>query len=761
MTEQNEDQTNRILGIVGAELQRAGAGNFTAQITQDRDTALEYYVGNLPGAAPEGRSQIVSTDVADAVEWILPQIIKELTAKGPIISFDAVSEEDEEQARLETEFVHDTFMGENKGFLILYEFVKDALLQKNGILKIFYDDTPETVKEEYTGLNQQQFQMLLASPEVELVNQEEIDNPEAFAQHQEAMAMYKQQPEQVQWQQPPPQPPGPLIDAVVQRTTSAGRVVVECIPPEEFRIKEYHNSLSPAEAGFVAHVMLKTRSDLIKMGYDSSIIEDAQSGTSDEQLRNHRFQVQNEGSGGIDSNATEDNSQDLIEVSECYMEIDPDQKGVATLMKITTIGGDTPTDILDMEEIEEIPFVSSSCIIMPHKFNGMSIYDRIKQIQDNKTSLWRNINDNLYLQNNREKEVVENMVNLDDLIMSRPGGIKRVKAIGSIRELDVQPIGQEGFQMLAYLDTVRTGRTGVSPDTMGANMPVNETAHGTERLMTAKEELTGLMIRTIAETGIKEAYILIRDLLVRHQNTESSFKFRGAWAQVIPTSWGRRSRTTVEVGAGTGDDLRRVQAVQGVITLQEKLLASEFKAMVPPEMAFNALDEYCESSGLPGAENYFLDPKSEKGQQAIQQMQQSQQAEQQKMDEMNAKIADAQTQLAQAEVMKGQAALQSQQVKAQAEQAKITADATEADLRLQLDQIQAKLDDEQAEQANKVKYTQIDTQERVAHAQMDNAITLKAMELEMNAANAEEDREERKEEAIEGRKADREAKTEE
>ena len=178
-----------ILSAVGAELNQSSTGVYTTTLDFNRETALDYYLGNLPGAAPEGRSQVVSTDVADAIEWILPQIMKELTSKGPIVTFDGLSEQDEEQARMESEYVHDIFMHDNDGFLNLYQFVKDALMQKNGVMKIYFDDTPDITQEQFTGISQEQLQMLLADHDVELIEQEENQSPEAIAQFQMVTAM--------------------------------------------------------------------------------------------------------------------------------------------------------------------------------------------------------------------------------------------------------------------------------------------------------------------------------------------------------------------------------------------------------------------------------------------------------------------------------------------------------------------------------------------------------------------------------------------
>jgi len=745
----NNAEEDRVLNIIGAELQQATNGTYTSEIDHNREQALDYYMGNLPGPAPDGRSQVVSTDVADAVEWILPSILKALVSKGPVITFDAISEADEEQANLESEYVHDVFMAENEGFLNLYEFTKDALIQKNGILKIYYDDTPETSTEEYTGITEQQLQMMLANPEVEPIRIQGAVPAEAQAQHTMQMQQFEQQMMQFQQmkaqmpKQPPqrpqrPQPPQEMFDVEIEVTHSRGRVKVECVAPEEFRVNEFHNSLDLSTARFVAHVTMKTRSELIEEGYDAEVINDAPVGSEYIYQREHRFAVQGETSTSSENQYSEDSSQDLLEVSECYIHIDLDETGVAELHKITVLGGTTPDTVLDVEQVEEMPFVSSSCIVMPHKFYGLSEYDKLKMIQDQKTSLWRNILDNLYFQNNREKEVLEGQVNLDDLLISRPGGIKRVKTMGSIRELQVQPIGQEGYQMLEYLDTVRTGRSGVSPDTMGAGPVENDTAHGVERIMTAKEELTGLMIRVVAETGVKAAYRLIRDLLVRHKDATEEFKYRGSWAKVNPSSWGRRSRTSVMVGTGTGDDSRKQAALSQVLMYQEKL-ASVGSPLVDNEQGFNALDEFCEVTGLNGGEKYFLDPKSKQGQQAIQEYDKSQQEQQQKMDEMNQKMAKAQEDLSKAEIMKGQAALQSQQAKlmidqtqVESDRAQLLADATEADLKLELEGVKQELETAKAAASQEFDYAKLEADNAVKLAQIESneAIAITKMELE-------------------------------
>ena len=760
-----------ILDIVSAEMSQAATGSFVTEIDGNRQEALDYYLGNPRGDEEEGRSQVISTDVADAIEWIMPQIIKAMVAKGPVVEFDAIGADDELQADMETEFTHDTFMKENEGFLNLYEFIKDALMQKNGIFKIYYDETDKVKTERYDGLNQQELEMLMQQDNTEIVDMEECIDEVAMQQREQQLQQMQQQIQQMpqklkqqamqQFQQVPPeqlqqaqqqamqqgqqqvqqaqqqlqqmqqQPPVMRYAVTVDVTTTQGKVRVDCVAPEDFRVNQHHDSLSLDEARFTAHVRMRTKSELIEEGYDPEVIRNAEENLTNNFEREYRFSMQDE-TVYSDPNYSEDESQIMLEVSECYMMIDVEQTGVAKLMQVTVLGSDDPTDVLAMEPCEENPFVSSTCIIMAHKFFGLSIYDRLKQLQDMKTSLWRNIMDNLYLQNNREKEVVEGQVNLDDLLVSRPGGIKRVKQPGMIRELQVQPIGQEGYQMLDYMDQVRTGRVGVSPDTAG-NVDALGTAVGSEgvaQLLSAKEELTGLMVRVIAETGMKPAYLKIRDLLVRYKNNSTAFKFRGEWQQVNPSQWGDRSRTTIKVGTGTGDDQRKVGAIQQVIAYQSQAIQTPGNTLVFPAQMYEALDEFCRASGLKSAAPYFLDPAGQEGQKKQQGVEQQQKQEKQKQEQIEQKMIEAQTMLGKAEQMKGQAALDSQKAKIQIEQGKMQMEGMKQQSENEKAVIQLQLDD------TKTQLTAMkDGQKQAfdyAKLEQDEALKLTEMELKYN-----------------------------
>jgi hypothetical protein len=262
---------------------------------------------------------------------------------------------------------------------------------------------------------------------------------------------------------------------------------------------------------------------------------------------------------------------------------------------------------------------------------------------------------------------------MDDLLVSRPGGNIRVKRLDSITPLQTPQIGTVAFDMMRYLDEIRAGRTGVSPEGNATPQNIGNKvgSEGVERLMTAKEELVGLIIRVIAETGIKPLCIKIRDLAKRHIDTMEDFQFRGQWTQINPASWIERNTTTVRVGTGSGNHQQQLQAVMQVAAMQEKIMAMPGgMEMVPPNKIYSTLDDLCKFSGLTGAERYFIDPASEKGQQAMQAAQGQQQADKEKQDAMEAEQMRWQAELAQSATTTAQAQQANVQLKGEVELAK-------------------------------------------------------------------------------------------
>jgi hypothetical protein len=225
--------------------------------------------------------------------------------------------------------------------------------------------------------------------------------------------------------------------------------------------------------------------------------------------------------------------------------------------------------------------------------------------------------------------------------------------------------------MMTYLDKVRAGRTGVDPDGNATPTSIGDRvgSQGVDRLMNAKEELVGLIIRVIAETGIKPLCTKIRDLSVKHVDAVVDFRFRGQWYEIKPSEWPDRTRCTVRVGTGTGNHQLQVAALSQVLLMQEKL-AMVGSGLISDKKAFSTMDDYCKFSGLNGAVRYFVDPDSPEGKQASEAKQQQQAEEKQKNDRAEQIMVKAQKDIADAEVTKAAAQAENVRLKNQVEQTK-------------------------------------------------------------------------------------------
>ena len=731
-----------IIAIITSELSLADSSTYNGVGNVALEESLSYYLGLPNGTEVEGRSQINSTDVADSIEWIMPQIMKSFTQNNEVVIFDPVHEGDEKQAELESEYVYEVLMKQNDGFIILHQFVKDALMQRNGILKVYYAKHDETKTSDYTGINEDQFNALLSADGVEMVQKSEYIDDELTKQKNEGIRMQIQQMEQqlTQGLQDPqiqqqamadPQGAEAMADQMAEQVAqleaqteipvfaydvkvsvvrSRGQIYVDPVPPEEFRLNAQHNSINLDKARFTAHVLLKPVSDIIEE-YDISFDETKEfSEGSNFYDREYRFSMQNE-SIFYDRVDSGDDSQRLIEISECFLQMDVEETGISRLMKVTVAGGDAPTDLLSVEEVEAMPWVSTTAFLMSHKFQGISITDRLKQIQDQKTALWRNMFDNMYLQNNQRNVVIEGQVNMDDLLVSRPGGIIRAKRLDAITPLITPQLGQDAYNMMTYLDQVRAGRTGVDPDGNATPQSIGDRvgSQGVERLMNAKEELVGLIIRVVAETGLKPLCTKIRDLTIKHVDAVVDFRFRGQWYQVEPQAWPDRTNCTVRVGTGTGNHQLQVAALGQVLQMQATL-GQMGSVLISEKKAFDTMDDYCKFSGLNGAVRYFVDPDSPEGQEAKKISDQQKAEAKAKADKIDQVMAESQQKVADAEMLKSQAQAKNVMLGNEVETGKnmLTLQKQQADnqisaLRQQLDEVKTALDVQNKDADRKLK----------------------------------------------------------
>src|SRR6266545_3361962 len=157
--------------LLAAEKADALAATSAAKLSAERSDAMDYYLGDMSKDLPagDGRSTAVSTDVADTVEGLLPALMDIFASSDEVVRFEPVGKEDVRAAEQETDYVNHVFMQKNPGFLILYSFIKDALLSKVGIVKVWWEEEEREQRETLYGLTDEQFMMIVANPDVEVI----------------------------------------------------------------------------------------------------------------------------------------------------------------------------------------------------------------------------------------------------------------------------------------------------------------------------------------------------------------------------------------------------------------------------------------------------------------------------------------------------------------------------------------------------------------------------------------------------------------
>ena len=586
---------NDLKSILQAEIDDS-IGYIESETVEQRKQALQAYLRQPYGNEVEGKSQIVTGEVAEAIDGALPSLVRIFTGSDNIVIFEPQGPQDEASAKQATDYCNWVFLRDNEGVAILHDWFKDALLQKNGIIKAYWEEKEDITKERYYDLSDDELAMLMSDETMEIVEQETIDFP-IFDPMGQPVVDQLGQPVM-----------GATHNVVVQKKRKSGKVTIENVPPEEFLISK--NARTIADSPFVAHRHMMTRSELVAMGFNKKQVEslqmdDALAYTPERVVRfsagEQPYQVQ-----------TDDPSMQEIEVFECYVKTDIEGKGIASLVQVFYASNEILEDENGKEMIEEVdyvPFHSICPIPIPHKFFGNSLADRTTDLQLIKTTITRQMLDNLYLTNNARVVAVEGQVNLDDLLTSTAGGVIRAKSPNAVQQLVVQNVASQAFPMLQYLDTVQSKRTGVSDASQGLDPSIlqNVTAAAVASMQQAGAGKIELMARIFAETGVKSLFQGILHLLCKYQDKPRLVRMRGEFVEFDPRTWANQYDVAINVGLGAGNRQEQMAMLSMVLAKQEQLIAQYGPAnpYVSPAQYRSTLGRMVEIAGFKDSAEFY------------------------------------------------------------------------------------------------------------------------------------------------------------
>jgi hypothetical protein len=548
-------------------------------VSQHREKAMEYYYGQPFGNEVAGRSQYVDSTVQDTIEWIKPSLMRVFASGDEMVKFTPHGPEDVPMAEQATDYVNYVFTKDNPGWEILYSWFTDALLAKNGIVKVWWDDYDEAQREEYTHLDDMEFNLLLSNPDVEVIE---------HTPYAEDIETYN--------------------DVVISRRRSIGRVRIENVPPSEFLISRDAKTIQ--DARFVCHRVQKTLSELREMYPDKKLDpETLGSGEDDdfdlfgEKAARHEFD------NSYHFNISESPTEEALRkywLHESFLQTDYNGDGIVELRKVCTVGD----YVLANDEIDSVPFVSITPIKIPHKFFGVSVADLVMDLQLYKSVLMRNLLDNMYNQNFGRYAVLEGQANLDDLLTQRPGGVVRVKSPNAVMPLATPPLEPYSFQMLEYLDGVRESRAGVSKMSQGMNesaLTSHTTATAVNAVMGAAQSRVELIARNFAETGVKDLMLTIYELLMKNQDHQRVVMLRNQWVPVRPDAWSDRMDCTVSVALGNGNKDQQMMHLSRMLQFAGEAMKGGLR-IVNEQNMYNLGASLVKAMGFQNVDDFLTNP---------------------------------------------------------------------------------------------------------------------------------------------------------
>lgn len=589
------------------QLLEEDAADYTfGQLASDRRKATLEYFRRPYGNEEDGWSQVVTSDVQDTIEWLLPELLKIFISSEDAVVFDPTREAEVKGAQQATDACNYVFYKQNSGFLVLYTAFKDALMYKNCAIHW----RKETVRSKETIPVRGATELTLAAT---MQEGDEIEGVEPV--QSPLIDPTTGQPAIGPDGQPMMQT---LLNAKIARITERQVIKVDAFEPECLLVKRDWTSPLLHDCPYVARNMLVTLSDLHVMGFKDVTAEElagsAEPGNAADSLdRRDRTGRSNEDVTEAQSSASDDESLTTGWLRIEWVLVDADGDGIAERREVWRL----KDKILSSEECSQVPVATGSPILVQHRVIGQSIWEIVSDLQRLRTDLTRGVVNNATLANNPRKTVMVDshgapMASIEDLLDGRPGGVVQTWGENAIGVEATPYVGNQMQPLLAYVDEMREQRTGLTKQRMGIDpnaLRGDRTLGETQIIDDASKQRTELIARMFAEVLVKPVFQGILKLLTEGGMEKIAFKLRGEFVELDPNEWRDSYDMTINVGLGTGDKKGQMAVLNGVKQTQLQLAQSPLgPMMVTPKQIYNTNAKMLDLSGFKNVGDYLTDP---------------------------------------------------------------------------------------------------------------------------------------------------------
>jgi len=685
------------------------------QLAPARVRQWRYFNGLVDATPRRNRSRAVATDVRDTVEAVHAQLMKMFGASGNLVDYQATSAAGQKQAEVATAYVHHIFLRENRGWTVLSDFFRDALVADFGIFHHRAEQEEGVQEEEYDDLFPADADAIAAAPDVTVIERRG-DAPEAEEEPEEPPAeeptALPEGPQQYpgpsgptspvgptgaagglpglpSGPEPPggppgspgpmpppgglpgppmpplPPPPQPSVYLKIRRRIHGRTVVrVDTVAPDEFLIDPA--ATTPEQAKLMAIDCTRSVGDLTAAGYAFSTVRE-HAGTDKSETGERQARVPYT-VNPRDTTITDDETTYPVTLIQANVRVDTDGDGVPEIWRVTALG--EKFTVIDRERTDVWEFTVGSPYNVPHAVIGTGVARQVMDLQDIQTAILRNQLDSLYQAVNPKFTALEGQVNLDDATDESFARIVRVRAQNAFAPLTVPFVGEQAFPMIERLDKIREFRTGVSPEAAGldADALQSSTEVGVRAIVGQAQLRIETIARNFAENAITDLFRALLKLACRYQDRSAALQSANGFLVVDPAKLDPDLSVVPVVGLGNGTDQMKMLALSAVKQTQEQIFATlgPGNPLIGMNEYRNTLVDLLNLSPYRNPERYFKPLPPNIDQMLAQQAQQAQ-AQNPAQQAAQAEMLKAQAQV-QGMQQKGQAQLQLGQQKAAAEQ---------------------------------------------------------------------------------------------
>lgn len=616
--------TDAQFGSVVHQMARDAAFHIDAEVAPEREIAMKYYNKEPFGDEEEGRSAIVISTVRDTVNAVLPSLLRVFGGTENAVEFVPSDETEVQQASDATAAINHIFSNLNNGFSQVYEpAFFDALVLKTGV--IFWWMEPKTSVRPflYKGLTEDEMRIrLVGMPDAEVVKQElcECDTtPSSF----EADPIHPDQDPAIGAALNVAITQGmadagpvavaveiePTYDFTVLRKVVDKQLKVKAVPPEELIISR--NAQSIEDAACVGRRRVVTVGHLVALGFDKEEILANMGSTPIHSVSamNNESLIRDWTTGYGHQEYYGDDSLKPVVYSELYCRIDSDGDGIQELHRVQTIG--EHHYVIDRELWEEsLPPLALLCPFpRPHTVIGMSLADRLTDLQEINSRVWRNTLDSFAQSIHPRTAVVETAVNLDDVLNTELGAVIRMRQPGAVQEFTHTFQGQNAMPLMAALEQIKAERTGISAASQGLNPEVlqSTTASAVAATTSAADQTLEMIARRFAETGIKQMFRGMLRMACRHLDKPLNVvRPDGTNARITLKGINPDLLISCNVGLGKGKDQDRLAIMSRALEYQIQMISQVgVTPIVGPKELRNSLVGILQIAGIKDVTKFF------------------------------------------------------------------------------------------------------------------------------------------------------------